>query len=170
VPGDLVVSGDRVLLGSRTYELIALEAASGKEQWRRYYWFSWIESPPVVRDGVVYTGSSDAASVYALNAADGALHWKTPVPGWAWSRTAVNDRFVVAGTVGVGPSPGFRNGGLVALERDSGAVRWLYQEAPSKEIVDAKKTWGFGASPLIVDDVVYAVDLNGRLYAFELGR
>jgi len=169
VPGDLVVSGDRVLLGSRTYELIALDAASGKEQWRRYYWFSWIESPPVVRDGVVYTGSSDAVSVYAINAADGSLRWKTPVPGWSWSRTAVNDRFVVAGTVGVGPSPGSRNGALVALERSSGAVRWLYQEQPSKDVIDAKKNWGFGASPLIVDDVVYAVGLNGRLYAFELG-
>jgi hypothetical protein len=81
----------------------------------------------------------------------------------------VNDQFVVAGAVGVGPSPGFRSGGLVALERGSGAVRWLYQEEPSKDVIDAKKGWGFGASPLIVDNLVYAVDLNGRLYAFELG-
>lgn len=169
VAGDLVVSGDRVLLGSRTYELIALDASNGKEQWRRYYWFSWIESPPVVREGVVYTGSSDAVNVYAIDAANGSLRWKAPVPGWSWSRPAVNDRFVVAGAVGVGASPGFRNGGLVALDRGTGAVRWLYQEAPSKDVIDAKKNWGFGASPLIVDDVVYAVDLNGRLYAFELG-
>ncbi|WP_116807357.1 PQQ-binding-like beta-propeller repeat protein [Steroidobacter cummioxidans] len=169
VPGDLVISGDRVLLGSRTYDLIALDAASGKEQWRRYYWFSWIESTPVVRDGFVYTGSSDAVSVYAIKVADGSLHWKTPVPGWSWSRTAVNDKFVVAGTVGVGPLPGSRSGALVALERGSGAVRWLYQEEPSKDVIDAKKNWGFGASPLIVDDTVYAVDLKGRLYAFELG-
>jgi outer membrane protein assembly factor BamB len=169
VPGDLVVSGDRVLLGSRTYDLIALDAATGQEQWRHYYWFSWIESPPVVRDGVVYTGSSDAVSVYALDAANGSLRWRTPVPGWSWARTAVNDGFVVAGTVGVGPSPGSRNGGLVALERGSGAVRWLYQKEPSQDVIDAKKSWGFGASPLIVDDIVYAVDLDGQLYAFELG-
>lgn len=168
VPGDLVISGDRVLLGSRTYDLIALDAATGKEQWRHYYWFSWIESPPVVRDGVVYTGSSDAVNVYALNLADGSLRWKTPVPGWSWSRTAVNDKFVVAGSVGVGPTPGSRSGGLIALDRSSGAVRWLYQEPPSKDVIEAKKNWGFGASPLIADDTVYAVDLNGRLYAFEL--
>ena len=68
VPGDLVVSGDRVLVGSRTYDLIALSAATGQEQWRRYYWFSWIESPPVVRGGVVYTGSADG-SVVAVDAA-----------------------------------------------------------------------------------------------------
>jgi hypothetical protein len=45
----------------------------------------------------------------------------------------------------------------------------LYQEPPSKDVIDGKKNWGFGASPLIVDNVVYAVDLSGRLYAFELG-
>ena len=60
VSGDVVIAGDRVLAGSRTYDLIALDANSGKEAWKQYYWFSWIESPPVVRHGIVYTGSSDA--------------------------------------------------------------------------------------------------------------
>ena len=77
----MVVAGDRVLVGSRSYDLIALDAATGKELWKHYYWFSWIESPPVVRDGVVYTGSSDATNVYAINLADGSLRWKTAVPG-----------------------------------------------------------------------------------------
>ena len=63
----MVVAGDRVLVGSRSYDLIALDAATGKELWKHYYWFSWIESPPVVRDGVIYTGSSDATNVYAIN-------------------------------------------------------------------------------------------------------
>lgn len=168
VAGDLSVDGDRVLVGSRTYDLIALEAQTGKELWKHYYWFSWIESPPVVRDGVVYTGSSDATKVYAINAVDGSLRWKTAVPGWAWARTAVNDKLVIAGTVGAGMYPGFRSGSLVALDRQSGAIRWLYLDQPSKEIAEAGKGWGFGASPLIVDDVAYAVDLNGKVFAFSL--
>ena len=104
VPGDLVVSGDRVLVGSRTYDLISLDAASGQEQWRRYYWFSWIESPPVVRDGVVYSGSSDATNVYAFNLADGSSRWKSAVPGFSWQRPAVNDELVIAGPAGQGAS------------------------------------------------------------------
>ena len=68
VAGDLVVDADRVFVGSRTYDLIALDAANGKELWKHYYWFSWIESPPVVRDGVVYTGSSDGVGVFAIDA------------------------------------------------------------------------------------------------------
>ena len=61
---------------------IALDAATGKELWKHYYWFSWIESPPVVRGATVYTGSSDGVGVYAIDAATGARRWKARVPGW----------------------------------------------------------------------------------------
>jgi outer membrane protein assembly factor BamB len=166
VAGDVVVAGGRVLLGSRSYDLIALDAATGKELWKHYYWFSWIESPPVVRDGVVYTGSSDATNVYAINLSDGSLRWKTAVPGWSWQRTAVDDERVIAGTAGVGAFPAARNGSLVALDRRTGTIRWVYLEPPSEEIVKASKGWGFGASPVIADGLVYAADLNGRVYAF----
>jgi len=168
VAGDVVVTGDRVLVGSRSYDLIALDAATGKELWKHYYWFSWIESPPVVRDGVIYTGSSDATNVYAINLADGSLRWKTAVPGWSWQRTAVNDDLVIAGTAGAGAFPGSRAGSLVALDRDNGAIRWIYLDPPTEEIVKASKAWGFGASPVIADGVAYAADLNGKVYAFEL--
>jgi outer membrane protein assembly factor BamB len=168
VPGDLVVSADRVLVGSRSYDLIALDAVTGKELWKRYYWFSWIESPPVVRDGVVYTGSSDATNVYAINLEDGSFKWKTPVPGWSWQRPAVTQDLVITGTAGAGAFPASRNGSLVALDRASGAIEWIYLDPPSEEIVKAKKGWGFGASPVVADGVVYAADLNGRVYAIEL--
>ncbi len=165
VPGDVVVAGDRVLIGSRSYDLIALDAASGRELWKRYYWFSWIESPPVVRDGVVYTGSSDATNVYAFDLADGAPRWKSAVPGFSWQRPAVNDDVVIAGTAGQGAYPGSRAGSLIALEPQSGALRWIYLDPPSEE--RAKNgAWGFGASPVIANGVVYAADLDGRVFAF----
>ena len=168
VAGDLTVAGDRLLLGSRSYDLIALDAATGRELWKHYYWFSWIESPPVVRDGVVYTGSSDATNVYAINLSDGSLRWKTAVPGYSWQRAAVDDAWVVAGTSGAGAFPGARWGSLVALDRASGAIRWIFLDPPSAQIVRDKSAWGFGASPVIADGVVYAADLNGKVYALEL--
>ena len=168
VPGDLVVDGDQVLVGSRSYDLIALDAATGRERWKHYYWFSWIESPPVVREGVVYTGSSDATNIYALDERSGKLRWKTAVPGWAWPRPAVNDRFVVAGVSGSGAYPGFRAGALVALDRRSGAIRWIHLEPPSQATVDAREYWGYVAAPLIAGNIVYAADLTGRVSAFKL--
>ena len=172
VPGDLTVVGDRVLLGSRSYDLISLNAATGQEQWRRYYWFSWIESPPLVRDGVIYTGSSDAVNVYAINLADGAVRWKRAVPGYSWQRVALSGDWLIAGTTGSGAFPGSRAGSLVAMDRDTGEIRWVYLDPPSEETVKARKPWGFGASPAIADGVadgvVYAADLDGRVYAFDL--
>src|SRR5690606_41628361 len=50
---------------------------------------------PVVRDGVVYTGSSDATAVYAIDASTGERRWKTSVPGYAWARTAMDECMVV---------------------------------------------------------------------------
>jgi outer membrane protein assembly factor BamB len=168
VPGDLAVSRSRLLLGSRSYDLIALDADTGKEEWRRYYWFSWIESPPVVLDNMVYTGSSDAVNVYARDCADGSLRWKTPVPGYAWSRSAVDGKWLVTGTVGDRAFPGARAGSLVAMDRATGEIRWIYLDPPSEETVKAHKNWGFGASPVVAAGVVYAADLEGRVYAIDL--
>ena len=168
VPGDLGVTGDRVLVGSRSYDLIALNAATGRELWKHYYWFSWIESPPVVRDGVVYTGSSDATAVYALDLADGSLRWKSMVPGYPWQRTVVTDELVITGSLGKGAYPASRNGSFFALDRATGAVRWMYLDPPTEETVKAGKNWGFAASPVLGDGVVFAADFNGRVYAFQL--
>lgn len=167
VAGDLVVDADRVFVGSRSYDLIALDAANGRQLWKHYYWFSWIESPPVVRDGVVYTGSSDGVGVFAIDARDGKRRWKTAVPGWAWPRTAVGDRLVVAATVGQGAYPGMRAGSLVGIDRTSGAIRWLYLDPPSAATLEKKAEWGFAAAPAMADGVVYAADLQGRVHAIE---
>jgi outer membrane protein assembly factor BamB len=166
VTGDVIVAGDRVVIGSRSYDLIALDASTGKELWKHYYWFSWVESPPVVRDGVVYTGSSDATHVYAIDLADGKRRWKTAVPGWSWQRAAVGANTLVAGTAGAGAYPGSRAGSLVSLDRESGAIRWIHLEPPTEEVAKSGASWGFGSSPVLVDGVVYAADLGGRVYAF----
>jgi len=168
IAGDVVLTRDRLLVGSRSYDLIAIDAKTGKELWKHYFWFSWIESPPFVYQNVIYVGSSDATNVYSLSLADGSVLWKTAVPGWSWQRTAVNDQLVIAGTVGQGGYPGSRNGSLVALDRKSGAIRWIYLDPPSDQMVKAGTHWGFGASPVIAGGEVFAADLNGKVYAFEL--
>jgi outer membrane protein assembly factor BamB len=80
----------------------------------------------------------------------------------------VSEDLVIAGTVGAGAFPGPRAGSLVALDRASGAVRWVYLDPPSGQVVKDRQSWGFGASPVIADGVVYAADLGGKVYAIEL--
>lgn len=167
VSGDVLVAGERVLVGSRTYDLIALDAKSGQEVWKHYYWFSWIESPPVVDEGIVYTGSSDATGVFAIELASGTRKWKADVPGYAWPRAAVDRRIVVAGTVGQGPHPGARGGALLGIDKGSGQARWMLLEAPSALTLEQKRDWGFASSPVIANGIAYAADLNGTVYAIQ---
>ena len=143
VAGDLVVDdAGRVFVGSRTYDLIALDAATGKELWKHYYWFSWIESPPVVRGQTVYTGSSDGVGVYAIDVA----HRRAPLEG-------------ARARLGLGPYrrrrpsgggrhrrlrrlAGTRSGSLVGIDRQSGALRWMHVDRPSEEVVAKKAGMG----------------------------
>jgi outer membrane protein assembly factor BamB len=122
----------------------------------------------VVRDGVVYTASTDATHVYAINDAQGTHRWKTAVPGYPWQRTAVGEELVISGSVGRGAYPASRNGACFALDRASGALRWIYMDLPTERQAKDRVQWGFAASPVIGDGVVYAADLEGRVYAFEL--
>ena len=89
------------------------------------------------------------------------------MPGWAWARTAVDDRLVVAGTVGIGACPGARSGSLVGIDRHSGAIRWMHLEPPTPAQITRKAEWGFAAGPVLVDGTVYAADLNGAVFAMD---
>ena len=75
VDGAPLVDGGRVFVGNRGPGLFALDADSGKELWRLFFWGSWVESTPVIRDGVLYIGSSDLARVSAVNPSDGHVIW-----------------------------------------------------------------------------------------------
>jgi outer membrane protein assembly factor BamB len=65
VAGDVVVADDHVLLGSRSYDLIALDAATGEELWKHYWGFG---ASPVIADGVAYAADLNGrVSAFALS-------------------------------------------------------------------------------------------------------
>jgi outer membrane protein assembly factor BamB len=55
----------------------------------------------------------------------------------------------------------------MALDRATGAIRWIYLDPPSEENARNSKAWGFGASPVMAGNLVLAADLNGKVYAFD---
>jgi hypothetical protein len=54
------------------------------------------------------------------------------------------------------------------MDRATGDIRWIHLDPPSEEAVKAHKNWGFAASPVEAGGVVYAADLEGRVYAIDL--
>lgn len=162
IPRDVVLAGENVIVGSRTYDLFALNARTGARAWQRHIWYSWIDSPPVLNGGRLYLGSSDAVQVFAFDAASGARVWSTPVPGWTWAGVAVGADTVYAPIVGGGYSTP-RAGGFAAFDRETGALQWLL-EAPDPE---GDAVFGFGAGAAVLGRRVFAADLNGQVVAFD---
>jgi outer membrane protein assembly factor BamB len=113
----------------------------GSLNWR-YDTGALVLSAPVAENGVVYVG---ADQTYALNAATGALLWRSMVVG---------DRYAVAN--GVLYLASYSGGTpLYALDAASGAILWQYSDSGL-------------ASPVVTDGTLYAGDSLGNLLAFGL--
>lgn len=159
-----VVAAGRLVAGSRDYLVHAFDAASGRPAWRFSYWFSWVESTPAFRDGLLYLGGSDYARVTALDPATGRARWSTVVLGMTWGTPLVTDRHVFAGTVNQN-LPGTliaHRAGLVKLDRATGAVVWRLQLPDAPE----GKFAGYAGGPALAGDKVVVAGLDGWLAAY----
>lgn len=153
--------GDAVLVGSRDSKLYALALNDGSLRWARFHAGSWIESAPRLEDGVLYLGSSDLRTVTALDPTTGAARWSTDVLGWSWGTPAVTAEYIFAGTAGATGYPIAQDGGLVALDRRTGAPKWRVRLAP---LADRYVT-GIVGSPTVAGALVLFAGQDGVLYA-----
>jgi outer membrane protein assembly factor BamB len=157
-----------LIVGSRDYEIHAFSLSGGREAWRHSYWFSWVESSPVLRDGLVYVGASDYRRVTVLEPATGKVRWSTEVRGMNWGTPLVTANRVFTGTVNQS-IPGTaiaHTAGLMALDRASGNVLWQLVLPNAAEGGFA----GFAGTLALAGDKVVAAGLDGWLYAFPVAR
>ena len=159
-----VLAGDRIVVGSRDCLLYGLDGANGSVAWRDSYWFSWVESTPRLVDGMLYVGGSDYRRVSALDPATGKVHWTTDVRGLTWGSPVVTAASVFAGTTGqnLAGTVITHTGGIVALDRQTGAARWRY---PWPAPVGADFTGCAGSLVLAAGNLV-AAGVDGTLIAF----
>jgi outer membrane protein assembly factor BamB len=119
-----VVAGDIAIVGSRDYLLYGVNLARAAVTWRYSYWFLWVESSPRLVDGVAYVGSSDFRRVGAFDPATGIPLWLTDVRGMTWGTPVVTSHTVYAGTQTQRAIFLHHEGGIVAMDRRTGAVKW----------------------------------------------
>ncbi|MFI5357902.1 MAG: PQQ-binding-like beta-propeller repeat protein [Opitutales bacterium] len=121
-----VIAGDMIIVGCRDYLLYGLRRSDLGIAWRDSYWFSWVESVPQCQDGLIYIGGSDFRRVSAIDPATGRALWATDVRGLTWGTPVVTAGTVYAGTSAQNPAAIHHEGGLVALDRRTGAVQWRH--------------------------------------------
>jgi outer membrane protein assembly factor BamB len=128
-----------------------------------YFWGSWLESTPVVRDGVIYVGASDLRRVSAVNPADGHVLWRTDVYGWTFGTPLVTDDRIYAGAAGGTPYFIRHEAGFNTLDRRTGKLlsRWPLPDTGGHQ-------WGIAGSPARAGDLVLVATISGSLYAFPM--
>jgi outer membrane protein assembly factor BamB len=191
-----VVSGSNVYFGSGDGNVYALDAASGKLNWK-FQTGDVVHASPAVADSTVFIGSWDSY-FYALDAATGKEKWrfKTGEDHEIYNQVGIQSSAVVAdGMVYFG----CRDSNLYALDARSGEKKWAYNNKGSWVIVspaiqngkiyfatsdsalfhalDAKSgaelftlkfTWPMFGSPAIAGDFLYQPSEDGKVYAIDL--
>jgi outer membrane protein assembly factor BamB len=166
--GEIVVSSPvynrgLIFIGSRSSDIFALEAANGKVRWRFFYWLSWVESSGVIRDDVLYVGSSDYQLLFALNTKTGRPIWSFDTDGSAWSTPAVSKDAVFIGAAGTVGYMADHRGGFFAVNRKDGKEKWRFVF----DSIPGAFAYGVASSPVVADDKVFFGSIDGKFYAFK---
>jgi len=127
--------------------LYALDAATGQVKWQKN--IPDVNGSPTVVNGVVYIGTG-SHRVFALNAETGQDIWQAEVGWWVQSAPIVAGDILYV-TVG--------DGSLAAIDVASGNLLWEHGLYPNGALG--------GLSPAVANDMVFAVDVVGRVYALD---
>jgi eukaryotic-like serine/threonine-protein kinase len=144
----VAVGGGLLFYGTKGGSLFALDAADGTEKWRIILTGdSWVTGGPAIGQGMVYAGTSDGRSLYAVSIDSGEQLWVFTSQGCLWSSPAL-DRGVLY--VGSGDN------NVYAVDAATGKELWHYL------------TGGVVySSPFISDGSVYVGSLDGNVYALN---
>ena len=113
------VWNDRIYFGCRDAHVYALDGMTGKLLWKRFNNYSWVINTPLVRDSVLYYGTSDTHRFIALNAINGdSIYSKNISAGYIFSSPVTTGKLIYFG--------GF-NGTIHAVDAKSGDEVWEYR-------------------------------------------
>jgi outer membrane protein assembly factor BamB len=154
--------GDKLLVANRGGWVAALNPATGATLWYTLLWGSAAESTAVSYGGYFYIGASDLRRITCYDPRDGRVVWRTDIYGIAWGRPLVTEKTVYASAGGIEPYQMRHVGGLSAIDRTTGRMRWRWQAPHGPDLYES----GFVAGPALADETVLVGSVNGVFYAF----
>jgi outer membrane protein assembly factor BamB len=159
--GGVGATSRQLFVGSVNGEVIAIDTATGEEQWRADV-KSEILAAPASRANVVAVQAFDG-NIYGLSTEDGSRLWRydssRPVLTLRASATPViRDNTVYAG---------LSNGRVVALDLNSGQVRWEARIAIPQGDSEIERIVDVNGSPLVMNNEIYAISYQGRLLRMD---
>jgi outer membrane protein assembly factor BamB len=157
--GTPTVDGDLVYALGTEGDLVCVEAATGKERWRRSLpadfggqmmsMWKWSESPLVDGDRVLVTPGSRAAGIVALDKRTGKEVWRSSIPevGPKGKDGAAYSSIVVSNGGGVKQYVQLMGRGVVGVRASDGKYLWGYNKV-ANDVANI-------ATPIIRGDLVF---------------
>jgi outer membrane protein assembly factor BamB len=161
VSGGVGSDGKLVVVGTPKGEVLAFDAATGREAWKARVSSEVLAAPAVV-EGLVVVRSGDSR-IFGFDATDGKRRWvyqrSTPTLS-----LRSNVGVVLAGKVTLA---GFPGGKLVAIANNNGAAVWEVTVALPKGATELERVADVTSSPVISGSTVCAAAFQGRAACFD---
>ena len=162
ISGGVGVGGGQVLVGTGDGDVVALRAEDGSELWTSSLQGE-ILAPPQSNGRVVVVQSYNG-KLQGLDADDGSKLWvydsNVPILTLRGTSTPIIfERFAIAA---------FGNGRVVALDLDTGEVRWEARVAIAQGRSEIDRIVDIDGHMLLVGPVLWAVSYQGRLAAIDV--
>ncbi|NDC58506.1 MAG: hypothetical protein EBZ50_06725 [Alphaproteobacteria bacterium] len=161
IGGGLAVWDGKVFATTGYGQTVALDAASGAEQWRTDAGAPF-SGAPTATGGRVYAVTNDSELV-AINAADGAIQWTHQAIAEPARILSASSPAVVGDTV-VAPFP---SGEVVALLTANGRRLWVDALSRSGRLTSLSAINDIAGRPVVVDGIIYAVSHSGVFAAID---
>ncbi|MBE8595947.1 outer membrane protein assembly factor BamB [Xenorhabdus sp. BG5] len=160
--GGLTVSGDRLYVGTEKAKVIALDATNGKVEWESTVAGEAL-SRPVVSDGfvLIHTGNG---MLQALNETDGSIAWSVNMDTPSLSVRGESAPAVAYGAAIVGGD----NGRISAVLLSEGQLIWQQRISQVTGSTEIDRLNDVDMTPVISDNVIYAIAYNGNLVAMDM--
>jgi len=162
------VTGDLVYTASRKASVVALNTDTGEIKWEFSYGNNmWVESSPILVNGVIYIGSSGNKTLYGLDSLSGELVTAFFPEAFCWSKPAVVGETLYIGCTNYHSA---ENGLFAIAITHSGTGNKLRLSEtwrlPIVETLEPSDDWsGVASSPVAQDGTIYFGGLDGKLYA-----
>lgn len=162
IAGGITYENGRLFIASGFARVIALDAATGTELWRKRV-ASPMHADPTASGGRLFATTLDSKLI-ALDGATGAELWSHQAIGETARLIGGGGPAVDAGVV-VAP---FSSGELVALRQENGRVLWTDSLAATRRLDELATLAQIHAAPVIDRGGVFAISYGGVLAAIDL--
>lgn len=191
IQSSVLVEDGFVYFGARAPYFYALNEATGKLVWKYDTEKSWILSSPTIKDGIVYFGTSDSASLIGLDAKRGEEKFRFKANGYIYGTPAIlgntiyfgdfTGNFYAVNLMSLGieyntfstpnrelEAKNILNNDKLDFSFTAKGSNLLYYANNKKVINEFYKLGPIVSSPYISNNIAFFGSANGTLYAIKI--